>query len=364
MSILARITSYEVTALTRKHIVLTTTYGKAKQEKTHIIVMLEDEQGHRGYGEATPLSKFSGETSDIVKLVLERELLPLVLGLDSADIAVAHQCMDKHIYGNNAAKCAIDCAMYDLFAKTLQVPLYKLLGGCVRKQVPINRHIGIESVEQAKSLALNYLKQGFQSIKMKVGNDIEEDSKRIWAVRDILGDSGRIRIDGNNGMSFSTASKLIELVKECDLEFYEQLLPKWDLEGMRALHQKFGISIATDEAVNSIQDAAQYAVAGAAEAFVIKLVKCGGLYPALGIAALANSYRMPVIITSTYDTQIGCATCLHLACTLPNANTACDLTAFAVQPEMAHMAHQLNKMHMACGDAPGIGVFNMQDFTM
>lgn len=361
---MTRITRADAVLLKRKHTVLTTSYGKAKQEKDHVIVILEDEKGNHGYGEATPLPKFSGETTEIVKDVLISELLPLLLGLDSSAVALIHQKMDKQVFGNAAAKCAIDCALYDLQAKSLHIPLYGLLGGKVRNQVPVNRHIGIVSMEETVRLAQEYQRQGFNSVKIKVGTDTDTDSQRIRAIRKIMGPEAKLRIDGNNGLHWNEACSLIENVKDCNLEFYEQLLPRWDMDGMKQLKVKYGICIAIDEAINTVQDAVRYAESGAADAFVIKLVKCGGLYPALGIAMVAQAYRLPVIITSTYDTQIGCSTCLELACALSNAVTGCDLTAFALQPEWAEINHQLEGMWMECGTAPGIGVLSMKDFPM
>ena len=361
---MARIIEAAVDLLARNQVVLSTTYGRPKQKKEHVIVRVKDENGRCGYGEATPLSKFTGETAEVVKTILEHELLPLIIGLDSSEISTAHVKMDAQIFGNQAAKCAIDCAMYDLLSKTLEIPLAELLGGCFRNVVPINRHIGIVPFDEARQLAEQYRQEGFYSIKMKVGLDVEEDFQRIQLVREVLGSKARIRVDGNNGMDWKNACALIEATRDFHLEFYEQLVPKWDLKGMRELRLKYGVPVLADEAVSSIQDAVKYAEAGATDAFVIKLVKCGGLYPALGIAMVANAYKLPVVVTSTYDTQIGCSACLALACALPNASTACDLTVFAGMPDFAETAHELVGMDLHYGKAPGIGVFSMVDYEM
>lgn len=69
---------------------------------------LTDEEGRVGYGKATPLSQFTGETAGTTAFVLKEVVLPAMEGLDCFDIAA-------------------DCAMYDLAAKTPGVPLYNLL---------------------------------------------------------------------------------------------------------------------------------------------------------------------------------------------------------------------------------------------
>lgn len=358
---MSKIVDCTVRYLTRPHIVLTTSYGAEKQERSHVFAILHDADGNMGFGEATPLSSFSGETPRVVQLILENELLPLIVGLDSFDVAAAHQIMNLAIAGNYAAKSAVDCAMYDLSAKSLGIPLYRLLGGKFREKVAINRHIGITTPEAAAQMAKQYVSSGYRSIKMKVGECVEKDAACIRAVREAIGDDASIRIDANCGMTYTQAYKLIHLVKDCNLTYYEQLLTKWDLKGMQQLRQECGVPILVDEAVNSVREAAEYAINGAADAVTIKLCKCGGIYPAIQIAGIAADAGLNVVIASTYDTQIGCAACLHLACALPNVSDPCDLTTFATQPDWAETCHALNGMYLSVGDVPGVGVYSMSD---
>lgn len=361
---MAKIVSYAVTYLTRSHVVLTTSYGAEKQERSHVIVSLTDVNGHVGYGESTPLSKFTGETAKTVQLILEDVLLPRLVGYDSFEIAAVHEMMDRAIAANFAAKSAVDCAMYDLMAKSLGVPLYSLLGGKCRDIVPINRHIGIITTPSAVRMAEEYVAQGFKSLKMKIGGDVSSSSDRICAVRNAVPPEVKLRVDANCGFSYQQAVQLIKRTENCGLEYYEQLLPKWDLEGMGRLRKEFGIPILVDEAVNSVQEAMRYALCGAADAVTIKLCKCGGMYPAIQIAGAAASVGMQVVVASTYDTHIGCSTCLHLASALPNISTACDLTTFAIQPTQAETAHELDGMFLKVGSVPGIGVSSMVDYPM
>lgn len=361
---MSKITDYKLHMLVRPHVVLATAYGRPPQEKAHVIVELTDEAGNTGYGEATPLPDFTGETAAVTKEVLKEVLLPEIINLDSMDLAAVHERMDHAIAENYAAKSAIDCAMYDLSAKALRVPLYKLLGGRHKKTVKINRHIGIMDVLSAQKLAETYMEQGFFSIKMKVGSEPSEDARRVGAVRKAVGDQACIRVDANGGFTETQARQFIRLTENCGIAFYEQLLPKWDLKGMVRLKQECGIPVLLDEMVNSVRDAARCAESGAADAFTIKLCKCGGLYPALGIAKVADAYGIEAVVASTYDTHIGCSACLHLASALPNVRHGCDLTTFATQPDQARTCHGLKEMELSVGDGPGTGVFSMNDFIL
>ena len=359
-----KIVKYQLTYLTRPHVVLATSYGREKQEKSHVLVALTDENGVTGYGEATPLSQFTGETTRVAATVLEELLLPGLTGRDSFDIAAVHDWMDGAIAENHAAKCAIDCAMYDLMAKELGVPLYVLLGGLCRSRVAINRHIGVAGTAEAVQMARDYSAQGYHSLKMKVDGDVAASAERIRAVREAIGPEAALRVDANAGCSYPQAHQLIERTLDCGLAYYEQLLPKWDLEGTADLRRRWGVPLLADEAVNSVRDAMVYALHGAADAFTIKLCKCGGLYPALRLAGAAAAAGLKIVVASTYDTHIGCAACLHLAAALPNLAPACDLTTFATQPEVADTCHRLEGMYLLPGDEPGIGVRSMRDFPM
>ena len=246
-----KIVKCEVKLLTRPHVVLTTSYGATKQERSHAIVILYSEDGKVGYGEATPLSKFTGETTEIVVNILENVILPAIVGIDCFDIARAHIIMDNAIAENHAAKCAVDCALHDLASKELGIPLYQMLGGKCRDSVSINRHIGIMDNVQAVSLAKDFVSQGFMSIKMKVGGDVQSNISRVMAVRKAVGDDAKIRIDANAGYNYTQASEFVKGVYDCNVEYYEQLLPKWDIDQTVALRKNFGIPILLDEAVNT-----------------------------------------------------------------------------------------------------------------
>ena len=343
---------------------MTTSYGSAPQKKDHIVVMLEDSDGVQGWGESSPLPEFSGETVSVVDLILRTLLLPQVEGAESFDIAALHGIMDRAVFGNEASKMAIETAVYDLNAKKLGIPLYALLGGKVRGKTEINRHIGIVPAEEAVDLARSYVSQGFGSIKLKIGGFVRDDIARVRAVRIAVGPGVSIRVDANGGYDVPSAWAFIRGVRDCELDMYEQLLPAWDLDGAAELRRQFGVSLCADEGIRSPMDALAHIRKEAADFFTIKLVKTGGIYPALQIAGIAQAAGKGCVIASTFDTQINCAACLHLACALPSATVANDLTCYATQPDMADTCHILTGGCLAVGDEPGIGVRSLFEFPV
>lgn len=360
---MARIAKAEIRVISRATVVLATSYGRPPQRKEHVMLILEDEDGRCGWGESTPLPEFSGETTTIVKTVLEQELLPAVMGVDSFAVAEAHARMNKAIYGNHAAKMAVDAALYDLNAKSLGLPLYNLLGGKVRDGSRINRHIGIVADEEAERLAREYAKAGFDSIKAKIGADLESDVRRLRRIRQAAPNCA-LRVDANSGYTFHDALEFIDGTRDLDIELYEQLLPKELIRETAQLRRMTGVRMCADEGICSPHDALVHAETGAADFFTIKLVKAGGLYPAMKIAAVAESAHIGVIVANTFDTQVNCSLCLHLACALPSATLANDLTCFATQSNQANTCHTLEGGFLRVGGERGIGVRSLAECTV
>ncbi|MDR1732412.1 MAG: hypothetical protein LBR61_10020 [Synergistaceae bacterium] len=361
---MSRIKKCEVQIIKRPTVVMTTSYGVPPQEKEHVILSIEDEEGNRGWGESTPLPEFSGETAQNVALILKTEILPGIMGMDSFNIAAAHHRMDRLIFGNHASKMAVDGALYDLNAKNLKIPLYRLLGGKMRDEVPINRHIGIVSLDEAVKKAEKYLEDGYRSVKMKIGSDVDADAKRVQAVRKVLRPDVALRVDANGGYSFTDAFSFIRQVESCGLEMYEQLLPSWDLDGIAEIRRSTGVPVCIDEGIFSPHDALVSAEKYAADFFTLKLVKTGGIYKALQIAGVAEAAGIRCVVANTFDTQINCSACLHLACALPSATVPHDLTCFATQPTLADTCHTLEKGLLRVGDEPGTGVRSLAEFSL
>lgn len=359
-----KIVSYKLFTISRPTIVLATSYGVPQQMKTHLLLRLTDENGISGWGESTPLPKFTGETISQIRLILEEELLPEILGLDSFQIAEAHRRMDKKLPGNCSAKMAVDTAMYDLMAKEMNLPLYQLLGGKVCSRSRINRHLGIMAEKEAVEKAAVYKENGFTSIKMKIGDDADEAAARVKAVRNVIGPDLKIRVDANGGYTYPEAMRFVRKAYDCNIEMYEQMLPKDDFRGILRLKEETGIPIGADEAINTVEDAVRYAEYHAADIFTLKLVKTGGLWPALKIAGIAQASNIKCVVASTYDTQLNAAACLHLAVSLPNADMGNDLTCYATQAELADTCHTLNGSFLEVGDAPGIGVFSLKEMEI
>lgn len=340
---------------------LKTTYGESPKLMSHIIVELEDSDGCHGFGEATPLPDFTGETGESVQLILEKELLPALIGRAPSELSSILQEADRKLPANYASKAALDTALHDLLSRELNVPEYALFGGKCRKRVMINRHIGICTVAEAEEKARTYKAEGYQSLKMKVGINPVSDIERIKVVRKAVGPQIAIRLDANQGYTLHEAVKVLRAVEDENILYCEQPLPIWDLEGHAKLRQLTTVPIGLDESFATVRDVLTIAKLRCADVGIIKLIKCGGLFRAQQLASIAEAAGMACVVTSTFDTQIGAAHCLHLASALPCTIYACDLTCFVSQPKMAVNSHILASGFLEVGESPGCGVSSLTE---
>ena len=106
------------------------------------------------------------------------------MGKDPFAIEAILQDLDASLVGAYQAKGAIDCALHDLKARVLGVPLFKLLGGKVRDKVPVLRILALKTPEETAGIAAKLFEQGYRYFKIKVHGDVAEDVARVKAIRD------------------------------------------------------------------------------------------------------------------------------------------------------------------------------------
>src|ERR1700694_2714622 len=136
-----------------------------------VVVTLAGQDGAEGfgYGSATP---HMGATRETLMAALTR-FAPLVTGRDSFAIEEILQLLDSDLAGNNQAKAAIDCALHDLNARLLGIPLHQLFGGKLRDSVPILRILAIKTPQEMSVQAQKLVDAGYRYLKIKVHGEVK-----------------------------------------------------------------------------------------------------------------------------------------------------------------------------------------------
>ena len=301
---------------------------------TSVIVKISADNGLDGYGEAAPLEFVTGESCDSVICALQIFRRALI-GMDVMNMEGIHDVMDGLIAHNTSAKCAIDIALYDLCGKAAGMPLYKLLGGYANS-VQSDITIGINEIDRMVAEAVENVGQGFRILKIKAGIDVYHDVEAVAKIREAVGPECRLRVDANQGYTVADGIYAAKHMAESHVEAIEQCLPAWDIEGhARIREQAGGVRIMLDESVHSPFDAYKIASCGAGDMLNIKLMKCGGLYPAMKINSIGEAAGMKCMVGCMMETKVAITAALSLVAAKKNITDAdCDSCLFFKDPEM------------------------------
>src|SRR5262249_8885171 len=132
----------------------------------------------------------------------------------------------EHNLGSSYLASGVEMAMWDLIGKETRQPLYRLLGGAVRKRVELAACMGIRPYEEAKAIARRYVEMGFSTLRTKAGRRPEEDLEMVRGIRDGAGDRLKLRIDPNQGYAPDVAFALARDLERYNLEYFEQPMPQ------------------------------------------------------------------------------------------------------------------------------------------
>jgi L-alanine-DL-glutamate epimerase-like enolase superfamily enzyme len=291
-------------------------------ELPSIIVRIRTDSGLVGYGEAVPDEHVTGETYTSTLEVLKTHLAPAVIGEDPFRIEWIHQKMNRAIWGVPSAKAAIDIACYDLMGKAAGLPVYQLLGGPYHQQLQIPYVLSIQETERMAEEAAAAVEKGFRSIKIKVGSDLPTDISRVQAVRAAVGPDVQLRVDVNQGWE-NAANTLYALrhLEACRIDWIEQPVHADDIDGLSEIRAKTSIPVMIDEGLHGSKELRLVIEKKAADWINIKLMKCGGIFPAVKLIHQAEMAGIRVQIGSMVESSVATAAGAHLSLAKKNVQS-------------------------------------------
>ena len=342
----------EKLALTRPY---TIAYERIESVQ-NLFVHLQAEDGSVGLGVASPAEEVTGEGVAECRQALADNLEGLLPGTDIRHLKTRLRDMEKAMPGAPAARAAIDMALHDLWAKHHGLPLVDLLGR-VHRSLPTSITIGIESVEEALEEAAEYTSRGFRILKVKIGRSMAEDVERLHHIRQKIGRDIIIRVDANQGYSADQFKNFLKQTASLELEFVEQPLDARDLDGMRRLPQAVRQKVAADESLLDARDAlACLEPPRPFGIYNIKLMKCGGIAPAMQIAEIANLAGIDLMWGCMDESIVGIAAALHAALASP-ATRYLDLDGHLdLARDLVTGGFVLKDGELSLTDNPGLGV--------
>ncbi|MGB8888700.1 MAG: enolase C-terminal domain-like protein [Candidatus Korobacteraceae bacterium] len=245
-------------------------------------------------------------------------LAKLLIGTDAMSPASAYRSMWRRIRNLgrpgicSMAISAVDCALWDLKAKLLELPLVTLLGQ-VRAGAPIYGSGGFTSYSDhqlARQLG-GWVSEGIPRVKMKIGRDARRDVQRVGVARDAIGPSTELFVDANGAYSRKQAIARAEVFAEYNVSWFEEPVSSDDLDGLRLVRDRApgAMNIAAGEYGYDIFYFRRMLAAGAVDVQQADITRCGGVTAFLQVGALCEAYNLPLSghTAPALHTHLGCA---------------------------------------------------------
>ena len=296
-------------------------------------VRVRGEDGLFGIGEASPMQ---GGLASLG--IIERDLAPALLGADPLDHAVLqdrllHRFVKLGPEGAlTGALAAIDIALWDLKGKLLGQPIYKLLGGAWRTELPFYASIGgngERSVDEVLRVVETRLKDGPAAVKIRFDADrirpdldIPGDIAKARAVRKLVGDGFPLAFDANNGYSTGGAIRVGRALEELGYWWFEEPVQHYHVKAMGEVARRLDITVSAGEQSYTLSAVADLIDAGV-RMLQPDIVKMGGITGLQRCIALAQAHGAELVPHQTQPT-IGHMASLHLAASQLHMTKPCE----------------------------------------
>ena len=316
------------------------------------LLRLRDADGAEGVG----YTYTCGRNGAAIEAVLAKDFTELLVGEDADRIEhLWNKLWWASHYGGRGgptvlALSAVDMALWDLKARRLGQPLWKLLGGNDPRVPCYAGGIDLQlPLDELLAQTDGNLAKGFRAIKMKVGREkLSEDVARVAAMREHLGDGFPLMVDANMRWSADEAIRAARAFQPFDLTWLEEPVIPDDVAGQARVVREGGIPIASGENLRTLWEFKQLIAAGGVTFPEPDVTNCGGITPFMKIAHLAEAFNLPVTTHGAHDVTV------HLLGAVPNRSYL-EAHGFGLDKYIAEPL-QISEGFAVAPDRPGHGI--------
>ncbi len=285
---------------------------------TAYLVEATTDEGITGFGEA----RSSGIPSGIMPLIVNKCLKPLVVGRDPFEVEALFDRMYRGTqnFGQRGlviiAISGVEQALWDIIGKAAKQPIYNLVGGCVHREIEAYASLPhFATVEEAVKAAKRYIDVGFKAIKFH-----QREIESSKALRREVGDEVKIMLDVNGLWTPDEAIRKARELADYNMTWLEcPVYPQDDVEGTARVTAAVGdrVPICAGENEYTIWGFRSIIKSRAVNIINHDTVKCGGLWQAKKIAALAEVEQI-LCAPHSACSEVGLEAALHLTTSTPN----------------------------------------------
>lgn len=329
-------------------------------------VRIWTDSGQYGLGEASPMAYGNASLE-----IIASAFAPMLIGADPLD----HRVLQDRLFHHHikvgpegayaAALAAIDIALWDLKGKLLQQPIYKLLGGAWRTELPFYASIGgngVRSVDDVCRVVEEWLRLEPSQVKIRFDADkttrdfdLTGDIAKARAVRQLVGDELPLAFDANNGYSVQGALRVGRALEDLGYVWFEEPVQHYHTESLGKVAETLDIAVSAGEQEYTLQGIKRLIEVGV-DIVQPDIVKTGGFTGLSDMAALARAYGVDFLPHQTQP-AIGHTANLHFMAALLHAHYPCEYNGpYGVQDVVFTQPVRPVNGKFRLTDAPGLGL--------
>jgi L-alanine-DL-glutamate epimerase-like enolase superfamily enzyme len=288
-----------------------------------LLVKVHTDEGLTGFSDIAPLH---GKEMGIFEKIILDKLAPKVVGENPYDVERVWAKMvgfgsEAYALGRSGAivtaSSSIDVALWDIVGKSLNTPVYNLLGGMFRDSIELYASfMGQPPADRVKDVLGN----GFKGVKVKVGFDVRKDVEYVKMLRDELGHDFKLMVDGNQGYTVEEAITFSRKVEGCNILWLEEPINVYNFNGLKVLSKGVVTPIALGENYYMISEFARVMEENVARIIQPDINHAGGLTQIRKISSIAEYYDIK--LAPHLHSIIGFVAGLHLLTAAPNGYIA------------------------------------------
>ncbi len=329
--------------------------GKTCDTVESHILCLETDTGMKGWGEVCPIPHYLPAFAKGVPSAIQ-ELAPEIIGIMPTGVDAPMRKLDGFLIGHSYVKSIVDMALWDLFGQVTGLPLYDLLGGRTRKDMPLYHSITCIAPDEMARIAKEAYATGIRQFQVKLGADADwqADAERLSKVREAVGSGPLVYGDWNCGATKLQATRTGRAVAHLDV-MLEQ--PCGTLEDCAAVRQATGLPMKIDENAYDLASLMRAHELGCLDAVALKLSKFGGLSAMRRARDMTVQLGAEICAECTWGSDIVTAASLHFAASTPHGSllNTCDLSSY-VAPRVAPNIPERSNGRIAPPEGAGLGV--------
>jgi len=333
-----------------------------------VLVEVETDEGITGWGEMRMF--LSAEST---RAVLEDGIAPWVVGHSPFEVEALRRQMFIEYTNVDMFFSPIEIACWDIVGKTLEKPVYELLGGWTAPdqtsrtgspdsgsagEVPIAYCVGILTPEESRKHARRALENDHPVLKTKAGRDWKQDVERIVAMDDEVDGQLEFRLDPNQGWRFDEAVRVAAALADAGVyvQYLEQPIRVDSHGSLAKLRERTVQPIGPNEDTYIEHNLLDLIRRDALDVAVIDMTPAGGITGVRQLAGIAEDAGVPAAHHCAFDLGVRTAAILHTVSSVPGFTLPPDSTYYAWEDDILAEPLTVEDGAISVPEAPGLGV--------